>query len=548
MMGAAHDNSTDPYRIDVLSYLANLNGDLSPTDRREHYDVLRPALTRIQYKDPATFDLAIKEISKKLGIKAKTVKDDLEALKEPPVAKESRELLEKMGQTRMLRLAQDFVDGCQWFGVVAGEDKLLLNSDRALLTLDKIPDGLTVKDHGFDLCRLSKEAILHFLSGGTATGYELLVDLINFFTRFAVFRDSRIALLLAVWTLGTYVYRVFRVFPYLALRSPDKRCGKSRVLDLLSLLAFNASPRVTNPTEAQIFRAPSRNGGTLLLDEIEALGKADKDNYAGLLAVLNSGFERGGIVTRLRKSSDGGFPEETFETYCPRAIAGIHRTPETLEDRSAIIGMQRKLVREKTERFSPSRLEEEAQALRDRCYLWALTHAVDLAAVYEHADQFFPALDSLDDRARDLWEPLTSIAAVADVERDDEERTLTEELTTLARDLSQIRDGAAEDSTTVQIINALLKIVEEKRQGGIFQTEDTVTLTPTELVGLLKDKLRWEKLSTKGLASLLNPLGLFSKNTKRSGTVIKAYHLSTQHLTELSERYAQNTAESDEKK
>ena len=48
------------------------------------------------------------------------------------------------------------------------------------------------------------------------------------------------------------------------------------MLDMLSLLAFNASPRVTNPTEAQIFRGPSRNGGTLLLDEIEALGKTNK--------------------------------------------------------------------------------------------------------------------------------------------------------------------------------------------------------------------------------------------------------------------------------
>src|SRR4029453_9003909 len=116
-----------------------------------------------------------------------------------------------------------------------------------------------------------------------------LTDLQVFFSRFAVFRDHRIPLLLAAWTLGTYCYRLFRVFPYLVLRSPEKRCGKSRVLDLLSLVAFHASTRVVQPTEAQVFRGPSRNGGTLLLDEIEAFGRADKDTYAGLLAVLNSG-------------------------------------------------------------------------------------------------------------------------------------------------------------------------------------------------------------------------------------------------------------------
>ncbi len=282
MMGAPA-YGTDPWTIDPLDYLAALNGDLSPVQQREHYQVLRPALLRVQGEDLATFDLALKAITKKLGIPARTVKADLAAMFEPPAAKEARELLDKMGQTHPLRLAQDFVDGQQFYGVIAGEDKLLLNSNRELLTLDKVPEGLAVKDNGFDLCRLSKEGILHFLSGGTATGADLLADLRAFFTRFVVFRDKRLPLLLAAWTLGTYVYRVFRVYAYLAFRSPAKRCGKSRVLDLLSLLAFNATARVVNPTEAQIFRGPSRNGGTLLLDEVEALGKADKDTYAGLL-------------------------------------------------------------------------------------------------------------------------------------------------------------------------------------------------------------------------------------------------------------------------
>jgi hypothetical protein len=546
---SAKPHSLDSHQTDVLSYLASLGGDLSAAERLEHYQVLKLSLLKAQQEDAALFDLALKEVSKKLSIKAKTVKADLAALREPPTAEDARKLLNKMNSTRALRLAQDFVDNRQWFGVIAGEDKLLLNSDRELLTLEQISDGLTVKNNGFDDCRLSKEAILHFLSGGTATGYELLADLRTFFTRFAVFRDKRIALLLAAWTLGTYCYRVFRVFPYLALRSPEKRCGKSRVLDLLSLLAFNASAKTVNPTAPQLFRSPSRNGGALLLDEIEKLGGTDKEAYANLLSVLNSGFEKNGTVQRQDKDARGNFVAVNYETFAPYAIAGINKTAETLEDRSLFILMQRKLAREKTERFSPSRLEDEAQALRDRCYLWALTHAVDLAAVYEQADKFFPALDSLDDRARDLWEPLISIAAVADVERSDGQKTLTDELTALARDLCQVRDGAAEDSTTVHVISALLKIAEEKRLAGIFQTENVITLTPTELATSLKEKLSWEKLSTRYLATLLNPLGLYSKNTRfPDGKVNLAYHLSRDSLAELSERYTQNTAENEEKK
>jgi hypothetical protein len=118
----------------------------------------------------------------------------------------------------------------------------------------------------------------------------------------------------------------------------------------------------------------------------------------------------------------------------------------------------------------------------------------------------------------------------------------------LALDLCQVRDGAAEDSITVQVIQALQEIIAQKQKEGLFQGEAGIVLTPTELAGLLKDKLTWEKLSTKGLAALLNPLDLFSKKTRVKDKVVLAYHLGKQHLEELSERYAQNTAESDEKK
>ena len=547
-MMAVDTHDTNPSKVDPLEYLSLLNGDLSSQDCRDRYKALKPALFRVQSEDLATFDLALKQISKKLGIKPKTVKEDLAAMTEPPASKEARELLEEMGQTRTLRLAQDFVDGTFFYGIIAGENKLLLTSARELLTLDKVPKELAVKDRGFDLCRMSKEAILNFLGKGAAPGDLLLADLRRFFTRFVILKDKRLSLLLAAWTLGTYCYRVFRVFPYLALRSPAMRCGKSRVLDILSLLAFNASPPLVHLTESIVFRSPSSNGGTMLLDEVEALKNADKENFAGLLATLNSGFERGGSVPRNVKDATGNFQQENFDTFCPRALAGINKTADTLEDRSVMFTMQRKLAREKTERFSPSKLESEAQALRDRCYMWVLAHTADLAAVYDQADQMFPALASLDDRARDLWEPLASIVALADGERGDGQKTLTEELTALSLALGQVRDGGAEDSTVVQTLRALQGIVTQKRREGLFGNEDEVILSPTELASLLKEKLGWEKLSTKGLAALLSPLDLFSNQVRQGGAVFRAYRLSEKVLAELSERYTQTDTKEDEKK
>src|SRR5215470_2630034 len=102
-MMATDTRDIDPLKIDPLIYLSSLNDNLSPADCREHYQVIKLALLRTQTEDPATFDLSLKQISKKLGIKAKTVREDLAAMAEPPASKEARELLEAMGQTRALR-------------------------------------------------------------------------------------------------------------------------------------------------------------------------------------------------------------------------------------------------------------------------------------------------------------------------------------------------------------------------------------------------------------------------------------------------------------
>jgi hypothetical protein len=535
----------DPSQLDPLQYIESVNGQCSLTQCHEHYLALKPALFRLQDESPVVFNLALQGIARRLKINAQTVRNDLAAMAPPqvPQRQEPFEMLEGMGQTQRLRFPQDFADGKFWFGILAERGKpgvltrLLLNSDRKLMPLEDLPEDLWVLDRGCDQCRLSKDAILQFLSGDTGPDTAILTDLQAFFARFAVFRDHRVFRLLAAWTLGTYCYRLFQAFPYLALRSPDKRCGKSRVLSLLSLLTFNASPRVVYPTEAQLFRGPSRNGGTLLLDEVEALGRANQDLYTGLLAVLNSGFEQGGSVLRLEKDRAGNFVEVCFETYCPRALAGINRLADTLDDRVILLFMHRKLADERTERFSPSRLEPEAQALRDRCYLWALTHAQELHEVYEAADRVFTAMDGLDDRARDLWEPLVSIAALIDRESEDASLPCTTDLIGLAKDLALTREGAADNSTTVQVVKALQEIVKDQRVGSSQSALQDIILSPTELVRLVREQLGWERLSPKGLATLLNPLGLISRSTRQEEKIIRAYHLKAQDLTDLCERY-----------
>src|SRR5262249_60890149 len=112
--------------------------------------------------------------------------------------------------------------------------------------------------------------------------------------------------------------RAFRVFPY---RSALRRSwGRSGLLGLRARVCFNASPVTASPTGAQLYRAAARRGGVQLFGEVETL-KGDKDRFETLISVLNVGFERGGMVTRLEKRAER-FVEEPYEGHAPRGLAG----------------------------------------------------------------------------------------------------------------------------------------------------------------------------------------------------------------------------------
>jgi hypothetical protein len=367
------------------------------------------------------------------------------------------------------------------------------------------------------------------LNGATVNGKSLLNRLIEYFQRFLVIRDPRIFLLLAIWAMGTYTYQIFRVFPYLSLRSPTKECGKSRTEDLLSLVCFNAGKRDVSPSEAYLFRGPPKNGGTILLDEVEGL-RNNKDLFSALQSVLNSGFESGGVVTRMERRGDR-FVDIEYPTYCPRVLAGINKLYETLEGRAITLFLELKLREERVERFSRARLFNEMQPMRNDLYIWALTHADDLREVYDVAGGFRD-LDGLGDREKDLWEPLVSIASLCDAEGC-ENRILTEELCSLAHDLSKVRTEI-DSANVIQVLEVL---------GGVLDGKKEAKVSPTDLLGRFKEEPYFEWLrSTKSLAGLLAPLGLVSSHHRnpQTGKITRAYKITLEKLDDCRKRYGGN--------
>jgi hypothetical protein len=431
------------------------------------------------------------------------------------------ELLERGETTRALHPAQDVLDGVLWYGVPIAGALALVTSERHTDKARALPSGLTLRHPDLSESSVSRDVALAWIAGETGSVAGTLDALAEFFARFVIFREARTPALLAAWALGTWCYRAFRIFPYLSLRSPERRCGKTRVLKLLRHVAFNAGPVTAVPTEAQLFRGAATMGGTQLLDEVDRL-QGDKERFEALIAVLNIGFEHGGYVTRMEKRGER-FVEQRYEAYAPRALAGLARLAETLADRAIPVFMTRKRREERVSRLTAA-VEPEAATLRDRCALACLAH---IGHILTAGDQALGLLEltAIDDRAVDLWAPLLALALVGDGE-DGGDRA--GRLIGLARELAELRDADAEEDQTARLVAALT---------AIRQTQGE-ELAPADLLAALQARpgFAWVK-STKRLAGLLSPLGFVNQRRREGDRLRWRYRLDGDALADLRARF-----------
>lgn len=431
-------------------------------------------------------------------------------------------LLERGDTLRLLHPAQDVLDGVLWYGLPVAGTLVLVTSGRQAYAAAALPAGLQLRHTELPASTVSRPVALQWVSGGDGGSVATTLDaLAAFLGRYLVLRHPGLSLFLATWALGTWVYRAFRIFPYLSIRSPERRCGKTRLLALLGRVTFNASPLTAVPTEAQLYREAAMTGGTQLYDEVETL-RGDRERFDALIAVLNVGFERGGVVSRQEKRGER-FVAVRYEVYAPRAMAGIAGLKDTLENRSLPVFMARRRRDEPVVRLTVA-AEAEAQALRDACALTALTHIGHIATAYDEVPRILER-EPLDDRAVDLWAPLLALSVVADVE-DGRDRTVR--LLALARELAGLRDADAESGPTVRLVEAL----------DAIRVEMGEELASADLLAALRGRPGWDWVkSPRRLASLLNPLGLVRTQRRDGGRRRWVYRLDGPQLADLRARY-----------
>ena len=128
---------------------------------------------------------------------------------------------------------------------------------------------------------------------------KLLRDVEAFFRRFVVLPEASY-LPLATWSLATHIFEMFHAYGYVAMQSPVRGCGKTRVLEVLECVCVRPW-RVNSVTPAVIFRKIGGSKPTLLLAAISHTGRLCGDRWvvSGVASHLTAG-------NRLRDEFGGG--------------------------------------------------------------------------------------------------------------------------------------------------------------------------------------------------------------------------------------------------
>ena len=318
---------------------------------------------------------------------------------------------------------------------------------------------------------------------------ELLDELAGFVRRFVVMSTAQCDAA-ALWIAHTRCFDASEQTPYLAISSAEKRSGKTRLLEVLELLV--ARPWLTGRvTAAVLARKVDAEKPTLLLDESDAAFNGDKEYAEALRGLLNTGHRRGGKSTVcVGQGAEMGYKD--FSTYCPKAIAGIGRLPDTVADRSLPIRLERRAPGETAERFRRRDAELEALPL-----VAVLEQLAGLVSVLEDARPDLPA--ELDDRAQDAAEPLLAIADRAG--RDWPKRA--------RRALVELHGGREieDESSGVRLLDDIR---------AVFGDDDRITTTVlldrlTELEESPWGEWFGKPLTSRGLSRLLKPYTIKSR-------------------------------------
>jgi hypothetical protein len=322
-------------------------------------------------------------------------------------------------------------------------------------------------------------------------GAALLDDVTSFLGRYVVFPSSEARDAVVLWVVHTHALDAADSTPRLALLSPEKGSGKTRLLEVIEMLVPTARHAV-NMTAAAMFRALEADQPTLLFDEADSyFGAHAAHEHEDLRALVNAGHRRGAEVYRVVGPATNMITK-AFPAFAAVALAGIGDLPDTILDRAVLVRMRRRAPDEQVEPFRARKVRPEGDVLRQRLARWTN----DRSALLSDADPEMPP--GITDRAADVWEPLVAIGDAAGGD-----------WPIRARNAAVVLNGerlVADPSFGVRLLVDIRSAFDEDGADRLTSTDLVTRLCAGEETPW--GDLRGKALDPRGLARRLKPYGI----------------------------------------
>ena len=323
---------------------------------------------------------------------------------------------------------------------------------------------------------------------------DLLDEIVEVIHRHVILEKSS-AIALALYVLMTYCVDELSICAQIGIKSPEKRCGKTLLLDLLMRLCYR-SISAANISPASVYRLIEAIHPTLLIDEAETLVRGNPE----MAGILNSGHTRSTAIVIRTEEINGEWVPKLFSTFSAKIFAQIGEASDTQRDRSIVVPMRRKMPGEKVERLRKRNYSD----ITRKAYSWSLENKVRVAAM----EPVTPIC--LNDREADCWEPLFAIADLAGGKWPELARAAATKLSSTESDTDSIR---------IQLLTDLRKIFKKDKRSR-WRTSDLLQKLCEFEDHPWPTYSRGKPINARQLAGLLKPFGIkpslqCENNTKR---------------------------------
>jgi len=347
------------------------------------------------------------------------------------------------------------------------------------------------------------------------TARIVVEDVEAFIRRFIWLPNESLYFLVAVWIVGTYLVDEFSYFGYLFVWSPTKACGKSKMLEVLSLLSFNSTGIQLSMTEAVLFRTAF--GYTQLVDEVDS-----HLNVEALRAVLNGGYARGASVTRMHLGDEGKYVPMAFPVYAARAFAAIEETTlsETTRDRCFRVKMERRASDAGGGRLRADLVADDVKRLTVQLASWSSRNREAVRKEYREHNEL-PHLNMFSERTRDISEPLAATVEVMYANR--------AELPAIRERLCGALAFSRTEPDSYKSAHSLFRGLH-----SYAEKLGSVTGTATELASIAQLN---EDDATRTVSVVLRSYGYRTRSVRKGGTPKYRYTLTCEDLEGTLRRY-----------